>query len=138
MMEVIRDLAGFRSPRFAPVLPEERQVNPGVYGAELAFWLCTRLYEHRGLATSYPGAEDWGWLLGWSTVDGDRFALHCGNVDGTSDRWLVSLRRFGRGWLGREVPDFARAAGLARAVRELLEAEPTVTELEWLFDDACG
>ena len=135
-MEAIRDLAGFRSPRFSPVLPEECQVNPGVYGAELAYWLCTRLYAEKGVATSYPDAEDWGWLLGWSTADGDEFALHCGNVDGTSDRWLVSLRRFGRKLFGRDKPDFARADDLVRAVRELLEAEESVTELEWRFDDA--
>lgn len=137
-MEAIRDLAEFRSPRFAPVLPEACQVNPGVYGAELAFWLCTRLYEDRGIATGYPGAEDWGWLLGWSTPGGDAFALHCGNVDGTRDRWLVSLRRFGRGLFGRDRPGFERAAALAGAVRELLEAEPSVTELAWRFDDAPG
>ncbi len=30
----------FSSMRFQPVLPEECQVNPGRYGAELAFCLC--------------------------------------------------------------------------------------------------
>jgi hypothetical protein len=30
----------FDSERFRPVLPDESQVNPGRYGAELAYWLC--------------------------------------------------------------------------------------------------
>jgi hypothetical protein len=33
----------FRSPLFTPFLSEDAQVNPGVYGAELAFWLAQRL-----------------------------------------------------------------------------------------------
>src|SRR5438552_3014154 len=78
-MEAIVDLAEFRSSRFTPVLPEESQVNPRRYGAELAFWLCTRLYEKSRVVTSYPDYEDWGWLLSYSTEAGDEFALHCGN-----------------------------------------------------------
>jgi hypothetical protein len=133
-MEAIRDLATFRSARFTPVLPEECQVNPGCYGAELAFWLCTRLYSEKGVATSYPDYEDWGWLLSYSTGAGDEFALHCGNVEGARDEWLISLRRFGRRLFGRDKPDFERAGSLVRAVRELLEAEDGVTELRWLYD----
>jgi hypothetical protein len=90
-METIRDLAEFRCPLFVPVLPEECQVNDGRYGAELAFWLCTRLYQEHQIATSYPEDEDWGWLLSYSTKDGDEFTVICGNVDGTNDRWLISL-----------------------------------------------
>lgn len=75
IMGVIQDLAEFRSSRFAPVLPEECQVNPGRYGAELAFWICTRLYEEDRIATSYPDYEDWGWLLSYSTKEGDEFAV---------------------------------------------------------------
>src|SRR5262245_29293448 len=56
-MEELRDIA--RSERFSPVLPDESQVNPGVYGAELAFWLCAELAA-LGVITSYPVSEDWG------------------------------------------------------------------------------
>jgi hypothetical protein len=118
------------------VLPEECQVNPDTYGAELAWWLCTRLYTERGIVTSYPNQEDWVWFLDYSTEDGAEFALHCVNVAGTTDRWLVSLRRFGRKMFGRDKPEFALADDLVRAVRELLEAEGSVTELEWRFDEA--
>lgn len=135
-MESICDLAEFCSPRFEPVLPEECQVNPDTYGAELTWWLCTRLCTEKGVVTSYPNQEDWGWFLDYSTEDGAEFALHCVNVGGATDRWLVSLRRFGRKMFGRDKPDFALADDLVRAVRELLEAEESVTELEWQFDEA--
>ena len=59
-MSALRDIAEFRSTKFAPVLPDDSQVNPQVYGAELAFWLCTELAK-RGIVTSYPNFEDWGW-----------------------------------------------------------------------------
>ena len=52
----------FQSDRFLPFLAEDAQANPGVYGFELATWLAQTLGS-RGLATSYPLGEDWGWLL---------------------------------------------------------------------------
>ena len=60
-MDTIRDIVEFKSSRFVPVLPEDCQVNPGVYGAELAFWLSQALAK-AGVATSYPNNEDWGWF----------------------------------------------------------------------------
>ena len=36
-MTTLIDIAEFHSARLAPVLPEESQVNPQVYGAELAY-----------------------------------------------------------------------------------------------------
>ena len=52
----------FTSDMFLPFLPETAQSNPGVYGFELASWLCQKLAK-RGVATAYPLQEDWGWLL---------------------------------------------------------------------------
>jgi hypothetical protein len=91
-MESIRDIVEFRSSRLSPVLPDDAQVNPGRYGAELAFWLCVELAK-RGVVTSYPESEDWGWFIEYITESGSEFAIHCGNIDGTSDQWLLSLRR---------------------------------------------
>ena len=68
------------------MLPDECQVNPGRFIAELTYWLCIRLYEEHRIVTSYPECEDWGWFLDYSTDKGDEFALHCGNIDGTNDR----------------------------------------------------
>jgi hypothetical protein len=132
-MNTLRNMAEFRSRRFTPVLPEQAQVNPGVYGAELAYWLSTEL-ARLGVVTSYPIAEDWGWLIEYSTAGGATFAVHCGNVDGTDDRWLLSLRRFRRGFLGRDKPSYEEARPLVDAIERLLRAEASVTELHWLYE----
>ena len=58
----------FSSAEFLPYLPEESQANPGVYGFELAHWLSRALAE-RGIVTSYPLGEDWGWLIEY--IEGD-------------------------------------------------------------------
>ena len=108
-------------------------MNPGRYGAELAFWICTRLYEEHRIATGYPDYEDWGWLLSYSTKEGDEFALHCGNIDGSKDRWLISIRRFGRKLFGRDKPSFECASDLICALRRLLEGEESVKELDWRY-----
>ncbi len=133
-MDAFRDIAAFRSVRFAPLLPEECQVNPGRYGAELAFWLCKGLGK-KGIVTSYPEYEDWGWFLSYATEAGEEFALHCGNLDGSKDRWLISLRRYGRKLFGRDKPRYERASPLVDAVRALLESEESITELAWRYDD---
>ena len=52
----------FDSAKFLPFLPERSQANPGVYGFELATWLSQAL-ARRGIVTTYPLGEDWGWLL---------------------------------------------------------------------------
>src|SRR5262245_37033932 len=76
----------FNSLLFRPVLPEESQVNPGRYGAELAFWLCTALAK-QGVVTSYPNYEDWGWFVEFTSAEGKEFRLCCGNIDATDDEW---------------------------------------------------
>jgi hypothetical protein len=133
-MKSIVDIAEFRSAQFVPVLPEDCQVNPGRYGAELAFWLCTRLYQQSEVATSYPEFEDWGWLLTYVTEAGEEFALHCGNIDDARDRWLISLRRFGRNMFGGNKPDFSKALPMINAVRKALETDTSVSDLKWHYD----
>jgi hypothetical protein len=130
-MDALRDIARFRSERFAPTLPEDSQVNPQVYGAELAFWLCTEL-ARRGVVTSYPHSEDWGWFVEYFTPRGSEFAVHCGNVDGARDRWLLSLRRYGRKMFGRDKPPYDDAAPLIEGIRALLNGS-AVADLEWLY-----
>jgi hypothetical protein len=134
MTAELRDIAEFRSGRFAPVLPEDSQVNPGVYGAELAFWLCLELAK-RGVMTSYPNAEDWGWFIEYLPDSGAEFAVHCGNISGETDRWLLSLRRHGRKLFGRDKPSYEEAAPLIEAIRALLLGEG-ISDLEWLYDPA--
>lgn len=132
-MNSLRDIAQFRSEHFAPVLPEDCQVNPQVYGAELAYWLCIEL-ARKGIATSYPNAEDWGWFIEFLPETGSEFAIHCGNVAGERNRWLLSLRRHARKMFGRDKPPYEEAAQLVGAIKDLLEGAAHVSELEWLYE----
>ena len=63
-MKAMREVARFRSRRFLPVLPEASQVEPGVYGAELAFWLAEKL-ARQGVVTRYPVAGEGCWNAPW-------------------------------------------------------------------------
>lgn len=130
----LRDIAEFTSKKFSPRLPEECQVNPGVYGAELAYWLCTEL-AGRGIVTTYPEAEDWGWYIEYSTPAGSEFAVHCGNAEGGEDRWLLSLFRHARKMFGRDRPPYDEAAPLVDAIRALLAETESITDVEWRFHE---
>jgi hypothetical protein len=125
----LMDLVELRTNKFAPFLPDDSQVNPGVYGAELAYWLAQKLAS-RGVVTSYPEHEDWGWYLNYVTSDGAEFAIHCGNVDGKDDLWLLSLRRYPRKMFGRDKPSFDKASVLVGAVHEVL-VEAEIVMQDW-------
>lgn len=131
-MGELKDIAEFVSGKFNPILPDECQVNPEVYGAELAYWLCGELAK-RQIVTSYPQHEDWGWYIEFTTKSGSEFAVHCGNITGVENRWLLSLRRYGRTLFGRDKPPFSDADILISGIKETLETEPSITELKWLF-----
>ena len=131
-MSELRDIAEFRSKRFSPVLPEDSQVNPQVYGAELAFWLCTELAKH-GVVTSYPNSEDWGWFIEYFPGSGSEFAVHCGNVGGENDHWLLSLRRYARKMFGRDKPPYEEALPLIEGIRNALRGDG-ISDVRWLYD----
>ena len=95
MAETLRDIAEFTASKFAPFLPDNAQVNPGEYGAELAFWLAGRL-AGLGIVTSYPQNEDWGWYLDYRLPSASEFAVHCSNTLATKDTWQLHLLRRGR------------------------------------------
>ena len=136
-MQEVTDIAQFRSERFAPALPEECQVNPKVYGAELAYWLAAAL-ARRGVGTSYPESEDWGWFIEYSGESGAEFAVHCCNLDGSRDQWMLSLRRYGRKLLGRDKPPLSAASSLISGISAVLREESSVSELRWLFPEHAG
>jgi hypothetical protein len=69
----------FTSTDFAPALPEQCQGNPGVYGFELAWWLAQSLAK-RGLVTSYPLGEDWGWLIEYINPSEAEFTIGCASM----------------------------------------------------------
>ena len=133
MSGTLVDIVQFSSSAFEPFLPEEAQVNPGVYGAELALWLCARLAA-RGVYTSYPEYEDWGWYLEYSLASGCEFSVHCGNIAGSRGGWAIRLQRFPRKLFGRDKPPFSEASVLVDAIRDVLSNEPDITDLKWLYE----
>lgn len=134
-MDTVREIVEFTSEAFRPTLPEESQVNPGRYGAELAFWLCTEL-ARRGVVTSYPNSEDWGWFIEYFPGTSAEFAVLCGNVDGSADRWLLCLKRHPRKMFGRDKPPFSEAASLVAAVREAVQSVAPASAIDWRWDTA--
>ena len=119
----------FTSDRFLPSLPEDCQVNRGAYGFELALWLAQALAS-RGVTTSYPLGEDWGWLIEYADGAGVEVTVGCASVaeDGEGYRraplrWSVFVRPH-RG-LRRRRGDTVDAAveRLTREVVTVLDAE---------------
>ena len=69
----------FSTDKFLPVLPEQCQTNPGAYGFELALWLAQSLLA-RGLITSYPQSEDWGWFIEYTDADETEIQIGCSSM----------------------------------------------------------
>jgi hypothetical protein len=120
----------FKSKQFQPVLPDDRQVRPGRYGGELAFWLCRELAEF-GVPTSYPDFDDWGWFLEYGDGNGNEFWLCCGNVEGTTEEWFCFLEPNRRGRFGGKTPSPDRARPLIDALATVLESEHAIGDIEW-------
>jgi hypothetical protein len=85
----------FSSAKFLPTLPAACQSNPGIYGFELALWLA-QVLARRGIATSYPAPEDWGWLIEYSLPAGSSLMIGCSSMcgprqgyDGAPVAWSV-------------------------------------------------
>lgn len=88
----------FTSAEFLPILPEECQGNPGVYGFELAYWLAQAL-ARQGIVTSYPLGEDWGWLIEYLSPTEAEITIGCSSMaeegDGyrqTPIPWSIFIR----------------------------------------------
>ena len=88
----------FSSSKFLPLLPEESQGNPGVYGFELA-WSLAQALSSRGIVTSYPLGEDWGWLIEYTNAAEAEFTIGCSSMaeegDGYSGQmitWSIFIR----------------------------------------------
>lgn len=119
----------FKSHKFKPFLPDNCQVNPGCYGAELAYWLAQRLAE-KGVNTSYPNFEDWGWFIEYGTESGDEYWFCCGNEMGSLDKWRCFLDPKKKGLFGKK-PEVENARPLLNAVREILESEENISDVHW-------
>jgi len=118
----------FTSVIFRPVLSEESQVNPHVYGAELAWWLCQELAKN-GIETSYPSNEDWGWYIEYLTGD-NRYWLCCGNDPDVTDRWRIYLSPGSKSMFGLKRAPVEAASALLRGVASVLESNGSIYNIE--------
>jgi hypothetical protein len=87
----------FSSAKFLPTLPAACQSSPGIYGFELALWLAQAL-ARRGIATSYPAPEDWGWMIEYSLPAEASLMIGCASMcgprqgyDGAPIDWSVCI-----------------------------------------------
>jgi hypothetical protein len=120
----------FGSALFTPYLPDDAQVNPGVFGAELAFWLSQQL-ARRGVMTSYPLAEDWGWFVEYDSADGHAYRLCCANRNGVADGWLCFLEPKAKRLFRRATAPAESARPLLLALHAILEEEPGIQNAVW-------
>ena len=109
----------FQSDRFRPYLPDDCQVNPNVLGFEPADWLSREL-AGRGVVTSYPNYEDWGWFLEGEQSGLDYMICCSGSDEGNGEfEWRVFVshpkKLFGKR------PDSAVAEAVLQRVRQALE-----------------
>ncbi|KTD90355.1 hypothetical protein [Pseudoalteromonas sp. H71] len=125
--------AVFKSNLFKPFLPEDSQVNPQVYGAELAYWLSQNLAK-KGIFTSYPEYEDWGWFIEL-IVDDNEYWVCCGNIEGESDQWTCFLKRLSKGFFNKNNAPIEPAIPLLQALRSLLQETEAISNIEWSFDN---
>jgi hypothetical protein len=127
----------FRSELFRPLKPEDQQVNPGVYGEELAKWVRDRIGAH-GLDAQDHFGEDWGWMV----VFGRDFPgwIGCANVTGEDDQWLCFCqvhRSLTDRLLGRPVPTESLHKTIT-ALPSTLASEPRISDFEWFSTDSRG
>ncbi|MFC0250669.1 hypothetical protein [Massilia consociata] len=120
----------FDSELFRPYLPDESQVSPGHYGAELAFWLSRKLAQ-RGVITSYPQREDWGWFIDYRSQDGHAYRLCCASRESSGDKWHCHVDRKTKSLFGRSKAPIEGAAPLIRALYDVLMEEQGIRNVSW-------
>lgn len=122
----------FRSDQFPPCEGEERLINPGRWGKQLAEYLAIRLNDH-GIETEKIYAEDWGWAI---PVKNELFAtwIGCGHQDGDENQFLCFIepskpvvRK-----LFKKVDTIEAVNRLFHALNDILTADPGISAVRWL------
>lgn len=119
----------FESHLFRPFLPEESQVNPQVYGAELAYWLSKQLAELQ-VITTYPISEDWGWFIEYLRNDKEYWVC-CRNCDELPHKWWISIEPRSKSFFGRSKASMTDAEPLIKALHRLLDNNPDISNVTW-------
>lgn len=122
----------FESHLFEPFLSEDKQVNPCVYGAELAWWLSKELASE-GVETTYPNYEDWGWFIEFVVADNE-YWLCCGNLDRSKTKWRVYLECKAKSMFGRNKAPLVKAASILLALKTVLNRNAEIFNIEWGLD----
>ncbi len=121
----------FRSSKFPPYEGEEEEINPGLWGKRLAEYMSQKL-EERGINTDEIIMEDWGCYLPIQN-DSFRLALCCGHQYGDNDQFIIftdpktpKIRKF-----LRVIDATPQLTKLTSAVKEILENDSDISEIEW-------
>lgn len=120
----------FRSSKFGR-LPNEEQINEGIWGQALATYVAAAL-SRAGIGTEEPNCEDWGWYL---PVVHRPFgvSIGCGHQMGDDDEYLVFVRpesdRVFRWFRFHDTRPIRQK--VTDAIDAALRADPEVREIEW-------
>jgi hypothetical protein len=119
----------FKSSLFKPFLSDDAQVIPMVYGADLAWWL-SRVLAKRGVESTYPDYEDWGWFIEY-IVDENEYWLCCGNIGDSDNEWRVYLDCKAKSLFGRNKAPVELAKPLITALHTVLSETEEISNITW-------
>ena len=84
----------------------------------------------KGIVTSYPEYEDWGWYVEYF-LDDNEYRLCCGNVEGSQTEWQCFIEPYAKSFFGRNKAPVELAKPLLDAVRKILEETDEIDTIEW-------
>jgi len=120
-----RDLL-FKTGRFNLTVMKDHFINPCCFGEDLAAWLRDKLVA-KGVKSSGPGQEDWGWYLKVNYLRDSYFLGMSGNADqqGCDEgqwRIIVEKKRSVSQWL-RGTGKILENDRVVLLIEEILRAE---------------
>jgi hypothetical protein len=121
----------FQSDRFPALEGEEKLVNPGLWGKQLADFLRKGLH-HQGFETGEPIPEDWGWVV---PVLNQSFRLWigCGRYQEYENGFLCFIEPHTASvWkLFKRIDTRDRIAALQQAMDNALAADAGISSKRW-------
>ena len=125
----------FRSDKF-PALPgEEEQINPGIWGKRLAYFLREGL-RGEGIETGEAICEDWGWIVPVVNPEFDLW-IGCGN-QGNGEEFLCFIepsKPYIRKFFIKKIETAPRINALQAAMEKVLEKEPAIRDIRWRTEE---
>ncbi|HVI89805.1 MAG TPA: hypothetical protein VM659_15970 [Dongiaceae bacterium] len=126
----------FVSEAFPPVPGEDKAVNPGLFGQNLALFLAEQLPQH-GYTVERVHPEDWGWRIALAHEPCPLW-IGCGHQDGPDDNFLCFIepsKPVIRRWL-KKIDTTEVTERLAQTLQTILEQSGKVRELHWWGETA--